>query len=678
MAYRLHKDSEDEQGQADHSYVSLAGIIKLQPNRRKGNKTWRPMQASDLGEPGSSIADGSIQFNENRDVEGRLPPITSALVGSFLSYPFDRSYTRSSVDLRAMPMWDKLGDTHDGTNTIENFTTFAEAQSDGFHPNTMHYAVTDPHVQLFGRLPDPILLHEQMGKFDGQVVFIGHPNRDVSAHQWSSSSFQWINIGRYAQSRGKVEGSLASDRLRGSGEPHDTLEYFKLAAKNRETLIIENGRPDKHPAMRGGLLHTGTDVASTLTTHSDTSTEGLQITTNTPSGVKVSLPLATRASTKKELLEDSFVAAVGSLESHFKDRDYLQSNLIGSTGSLDLNYQFPTKATTVLSPDPDYPLASDVTERRRTQHHDISSISAPILRDIAFGEEATTQCGTTPGNDERSQRFPPTASIKTARGGQQLPSNVNHSQSTTAVQDGVILSTISSGPAARYAIPARSTASPHYGVSNLSATAVPYASTHTPAVGSGASESNASTVNAAAVGLHYSDPDGLRKTQKYEVANGLCQQAPTLQSFSGPFFTDSKPTAHNPTVALSVRINEEEKLVNWFRDGHRPARQREYTKSLIAAAAASGKPRCFGAIGEASASHEKGPYANTAPFVRLYENLSEYMEEHRNGSAQSYFTRRWKHAPPQYRGSGLHDNMSYFSNRNTAPLQIGGARLCPW
>jgi hypothetical protein len=191
------------------------------------------------------------------------------------------------------------------------------------------------------------------------------------------------------------------------------------------------------------------------------------------------------------------------------------------------------------------------------------------------------------------------------------------------------------------------------------------------------SESRARTANAPGIVLQYSDPDGLRKTQQYEVANGLTQQAPTPQNFKGPFFTDSKPTTHDPTASLSVHVSEEEKLINWFRDGQRPARQKEYTRSLIAAVVARDKSRHLGAIGEASATSENGPYANTGPFVRLYENLSEYVEEHRNGGGQSYFTRRWKPAAPQLREPGPEQSRSYFGKSSARPSWPGATMLRP-
>lgn len=138
-------------------------------------------------------------------------------------------------------------------------------------------------------------------------------------------------------------------------------------------------------------------------------------------------------------------------------------------------------------------------------------------------------------------------------------------------------------------------------VTSLDATVVPYAMLKPIATAPGAPRSTVGAFNASALDLHHSDPDGLRKIRIHEVTNNLSQQAPTPQNFKGPFFAETKPTTHDPTVALSVRISDEDKLVNWFHDGHRPARQKEYTKSLIAAAATSGIGRRFGIVNERSA-----------------------------------------------------------------------------
>lgn len=653
MAYCLHKDGEFDDDQPDHGSVSLAGIIRLQSNRRKGNKSWRTMQASDMREPGSVGGDTSFHLGE-AEANSQLP------LSSALQYPFNRSHTVPSAPLHIQSSLSQAGDACEGPNDTDRFATFAQAGDKGNRLGEMHCAATEPHVQLFGQLPDPIRLHEQMGEFDGQVVFIGHPNRDISAHQWSSSSFQWVNIGRYAHSRGKVEGSLASDRLRGIDESRHTLEYFKMAAENRETLIIHNGRSKEHTTKAGYMLHTDTNIVVPTLDHKDTPLETSRFSINTQDTFKPTLPSTARPPTRKDTPEDPFIAATSVTATRTADNSKKQGESIGLTGLLDLTYQFPTKTNPARSA-PN--VKAGTFDRRSTEGPNLSFLSVPGLHEVAFGEEAGTQRGTTPVNHEWFQGLHSSTFQKSVQGRPQAPGNVDGSQPNLPVQDSAAQSTTSFNSAARYPLSTHSTTPLAYVASHLGAANVPYDKPQTVAAEPGVSASNTGTVNAAAVGLHYSDPDGLRQTQKYEVTNGLGQQAPTPQSFKGPFFTESKPTTHDLTVALTVRINEEEKLMNWFRDGHRPARQKEYTKSLIAAAVASGKGRYLGAVGEMSIVQERGPYANTAPFVRLYENLSEYVEEYRNGSGQSYFTRRWKPAALHQRDSSPDGNLSYYSRR---------------
>lgn len=665
MAFRPHRDDEFGNDQNDHGSVSLAGIIKLQPNRRKVNKGWRPMQASDLGESGSISGDGSFHFT---DTEG----FHEAIVKSDLQHPFIGFQSRLSVLSNATSVRNQLGNMYDGTNNAEDTAVFARTEDESSGEKEALPTAEATRVRLFGTLPDPIRLSEQMGKFDGQVIFIGHPNRDISAHQWSSSSFQWVNIGRYSYSRGKVEGSLASDRLRGIDEPHDTIGYFKLAAENRQALILENGRPKNHIATAGSALHAGVDVVGRTQVPKDPSTKSFRVTDHPQSETGSSFPSNAYTLLAKDALEDPFVAAASISLARSTNGNKFQGNVVNSTGSLDLTYRFPTKRTA------DIPSVTGSSTFGLKNTGSTSGLpSAPKLQEVAVGEEAATRRGFLLTPDERFQQLPSDTSHQPFCGHSQVRTKVEESRLTLPWYNDLASSTENPNSATRLAAPTRSVLSANCTTSSLSATAVPYSQAPTGHGTSGMSESSASTVNATGVGLHYSDPDGLRKTQQYEVANGLTQQAPTAQSFKGPFFTDSKPTTHDPTVSLSVHVSEEEKLINWFRDGHRPARQKEYTRSLIAAAVASDKNRHFGAIGEVCTKSKDGPYANTGPFVRLYENLSEYVEEHRNGGGQSYFTRRWKPAAPQLRELGPEHSRSYFGKGSARPSWPGAALLRP-
>ncbi|OAG06741.1 uncharacterized protein CC84DRAFT_1064023, partial [Paraphaeosphaeria sporulosa] len=127
-----------------------------------------------------------------------------------------------------------------------SFKTHSDG-SDNISPTDTRPPAIENHLRLFEQLPDIIRLQEQTGDFDGQVVFIGHPNRDVSAHQWISDSYQWINVGLWSHTRKRIEGSLASDRLATSELSFNSIEYFKFAAERRESMIKEHGRPRTDP-----------------------------------------------------------------------------------------------------------------------------------------------------------------------------------------------------------------------------------------------------------------------------------------------------------------------------------------------------------------------------------------------------------------------------------------------
>lgn len=96
---------------------------------------------------------------------------------------------------------------------------------------------------VFGNeLPGPDFMDHNPGYKHGQLQFIQHPNGDVSAHQWSTDSFIWQNIGQYSNIRKKIEGQLGADRLKGETAfqtlQQNTLAYFRTIAKQREAMVM--------------------------------------------------------------------------------------------------------------------------------------------------------------------------------------------------------------------------------------------------------------------------------------------------------------------------------------------------------------------------------------------------------------------------------------------------------
>jgi hypothetical protein len=670
MARRFHL-SENEGGmeQSSQSPASAAGIVKLQPKSREGSSPWRPTGTSGPAESDESGHDtgntsSSAEYIVRQEALRRSAP-SSVLMAS-PHKPF--SNTPAGIKSGELPT--------DRMDPVGPIFTFHGSGPESNRADPQHES--NDRVALFGDLPDPIRLHEQLGQFDGQVVFIGHPNRDVSAHQWSSASFQWENIGHFSHSRGRVEGSLASDQVKGFEGSRNGLLHFKLAAENREKLVVEDGRPEEasgkiriisaNAPRSAAALKISEPVVqgeSGLNQGHAPSTQPLKEAATT-----ASVPLYDTI--KSIHLDDPFVAKPNPLQHNILSK----ANVTDAKGSLDLRYEFPVKVT-IPTPQDDAESSShgrvSVAPAHGTQSY--LRLTQRALPDVEVGEEAASGPHMAVGQNSVFHGFlkpfsPETVNSQRKFSGSVGPYNERTRHSDTTMPGRTAIPRFETlHPTAQSLFPTTglTIANPHRTMSRLDPTAPPHTTASVPfrAVRPDATATNLTT----AAALQFSDPDGLRQAQEYEVANGLNKQPPTAQTFKGPFFTESMPTANDPTLSLSVHVSEAEKLHNWFRDGHRPDRQREYARTLISAAAL-GKKRYLGVIGEATSVGHDNETKNTFPFVRLYENLSEYIEEHSNGSGGSYFTRAWTVASPQLRDLGPTGNNSFFSDAGRTTAEV--------
>ena len=543
---------------------------------------------------------------------------------------------------------------------------------DDISPTDTRPRVVESYLRLFGQLPDIIRLHEQTGDFDGQVVFIGHPNRDVSAHQWFSASFQWINIGLWSHNRKKIEGSLASDQSMDSGHPSNTVEKFKRIAELRETVVKQHGCPELDAKAEVTRL---TNSDSALSNSRETSKPMLA----------AAIPACRTVTGEK--LEDPFVSTNGIAQ----PVPMVAFNFHGATqvGSMDFTYEFPSKASGTNKENHQVYIQR---ERERleslTIHSSPHQESPSLLREVEFGEEAAT--GFTPPdsrsrNDRHDTLSPMRDMHSLLRGGgrpvegtQQMPRPGLPVEHRVAIPD-FSATQIS----ARNSIPKGPTvANPYRGVSRLNAAATPY-QMPTKAESSEDSSSSVTALNFAAStidpSLRFSDPDARRQDHTHPIANGFNKQAPTKQNWNGPFFADSMPTTHDPTASLSFRTTNEQKLSNWYRDGQTVVRQQDYAKTLIMAATASHKARNWGVIGEGSIRQQTfSKYENTHLFARLYENLSGYAEESRAGGSSNYFTRAWKAPAMHLRDLGPDGNNSFYEGTRTPSPRLSRASSRPY
>ncbi|KAF2034430.1 hypothetical protein EK21DRAFT_85466 [Setomelanomma holmii] len=552
-------------------------------------------------------------------------------------------------------------------------------------PIPKHTSIEDRYLELFGKLPDPIILQEQLGDFDGQVVFIGHPNRDITAHQWSASSFQWENIGRYAHFRREAEGALASDILNAPDTSCDALTSFKNAAKIRERVVCALCSTEE---KAHGILEQAQTRSAIPTADSTDLGPSKEVQSHAVPRQRFAAPSAQvfnqkTKSTKRHHYDDPFVVQAA----HPRSELCLPSSRIhdasDAIGSLDFKYEFPVRAHTsrLLQSTRDVTIATtfgglvtkdpDTSYQLHCQSHPVRAMIQSGLHKYKF-------------DGDTSEMFTHSAMVNSRPRGTIIPAVLDSFDTSTGITDeihdppahvGCLGANLRKLTTASSFLDLRQAAQSLFRQPGLTI-ANPHGSTHrsdlvTASIRPLTETRKVSQFETTTVGgdflapLHFSDPDSARRAPSPEIANGLSQQPPTVQNLKGPFFTASKPTAHDPTVLLAVYIDEEEKLCQWFRDGHRLARQREYARTLTAAAStgpAGDKPKGSNVLDDTPNAARYGHTDVTTPFVRLFESLSEYIEEHRNGSGSSYFTRSWKPASPCLRDLSPTGNNSYFSS----------------
>ena len=228
---RIHATNDEEQEAPPAAPVSLAGLIKFQPRqsgRNKGQRAWRPMQLSDLGEEETA---GTPETDQNEDASndavGSLPSNTDY-------------YSQPALKKASLLNLPRLQTNFANSPPLKTEDSNLNSQDEKV--GTDHSAADETSL-LFGKLPDPVHLQMSVGEFNGQVIFIGHPNRDISAHQWDDASFQWVNIGQYSHLRQKIEGKLSQERLKGQtivrSIAPNTLAYFQAVARQREKEATE-------------------------------------------------------------------------------------------------------------------------------------------------------------------------------------------------------------------------------------------------------------------------------------------------------------------------------------------------------------------------------------------------------------------------------------------------------
>ncbi|KAJ9665923.1 hypothetical protein H2201_004047 [Coniosporium apollinis] len=239
-----------------------SGVVRLRPNR-KAKAAWKPLDLSDidsdnyytkpeglaktndfprrieqiLGDETNITALTSDSVSSRRDsVASLVPPISHHSQYEFTPQARNRTPSKAfNQTARA-----------DLANPAHTSTPSEPAQNRSNDSPVKPYP--DDIITVFGpNLPKPGFLDQTEGEREGEVRFVHHPNDDVSAHQWSSTEFRWVNLGQFSYERKRTEGTLAKDRLRGqtaemSLQQH-SLAYFRAVSKQREGSDLREGTP---------------------------------------------------------------------------------------------------------------------------------------------------------------------------------------------------------------------------------------------------------------------------------------------------------------------------------------------------------------------------------------------------------------------------------------------------
>jgi hypothetical protein len=707
MARRYNKRDEFEGGERPTSGpVSLAGLIKFQPIRKKGanNRTWRPMLPSDLDQDDTDGPEAEVPD------AGRVPTMpthqhpgleTSSDITLARASPFDLPPLQTNFN--TSPESHRQNFIVQNTFPQDSFSHDVSPASmagtgTAITPTDTPSGAVDEYTRLFGKvLPSPVQLHVQLGEFEGQIAFVGHPTRDVSAHQWSLVKLKWLNIGIYSHRRRKIQGSLASDRLKGSRLRQNTIEYFKAVAEQREPAArgaprVGSGKP---------LDPTSSQFLSGLARHDVkgadhfASLPGASSSSGGPGRLGKSFSPFNAASSDTKTVTRAFPETfpedppfVNSQQEQYSQAFLSFGAFTDSIppGAMDFSYRFPTKIVDVDAHKADL-------EQREQQRIDAilvgkSNADSPLPY-VGFGEEASS-ARDRPATKANRPYVP--LSPQDAYDRQQLKNKL------VALSDKALKSNQSIDR--RTAIPdfqklqqqARPTkpsppagftiANPHRISSTLNAKAKPYVGTvskHLPTDDGLASkpvpaddESDATVINDwRRTSLKFSVPDLDYVGPVQEIVYGLERYPPTPQNWRGPFFAHLLPTNQYPATPLAYQMGWDDQLRYWYRDGYRPARQLDHSRAMMASAQAEAKirnPHAFGAIGE-SPTTGWNKIENTPLFARLHEHASEYREESR-GQERDYFTRAWK-SPRAYQIDSSQQGQRSFFGRSyrTFPQQ---------
>lgn len=522
-------------------------------------------------------------------------------------------------------------------------------------------------VQFGHKLPDPVWLHSNTGKQNGELRFIQYPNRDVSAHTWSAEEFEWVELGRYSCTRKIIEGKVWSSgflqHIRAFKGRRPSLAYFAELAKeypryceSRPAVVMpplssmhpknavqqrlvplpkpappEPTRYDSLSTVSSSLHENEFPTLSSLTLRDRPAPVSKHAVTttrpgNTPQGLGAPAddPFATESSTYPRTNMALANPSEGPRK-HMVQPD---------PGKMDFDFRFPLGAS--VGSNLDTPSAATETERRaffveqeRSRAEKMRQSFAPSDRSD-IGSECQVKTDDTSLSAMANMLPKATAGLTVpASSVQHVPKKPwpGHGLSATAMAAKASNAPLQPHPNQPMQQPNESRARmleylnrisdersiPVDSPQDLRGLQPPEAVNKTitntsQMVVHDKPTSSGSQVSRSA--LRTSDPEpGYYENRHADIYNSLDIDGPTPQNFDGPFFQDDMPTQANPTVRRATRRPRGEDLDEWWNSALLKDRQTTFSKALV---------------GPGGGKDDKNFMVTERILFPVYENLMSY------------------------------------------------------
>ncbi|KAB2580592.1 hypothetical protein DBV05_g877 [Lasiodiplodia theobromae] len=544
----------------------------------------------------------------------------------------------------------------------------------------------DEVLEEFGhRLAEPVWLRSNPGKQNGELRFIQHPNRDVSAHLWSATDFEWMEIGLYSCARKLIGGPVTHDNyLEFSGLPKRrdvSLAYFTKLAKgyhrfheihpaavvsplsskqpagalqqrpalNPRPTTSEAARYDSLSTVSGSLNEDRFPTLASLTLRDHPAAVPRPIATRGPAA-----PQGLGAPADDPFATDSQISPKTELSSTPWSGGIREHTMLRDPGKMDFAFRFPSDINSSLRggliPSVDGgDRKAFFAEQERTRAEKMRQGFAPTDRSDR-ADDSQSKTDETPLSEMTqfasrvaSDRGPPVPGIgpgasvtssgpATSMGPlakiQTNPLDVHQAQQLDQTNESRARMLDYLNRIGNEHVPTLHPPQDLRGLQRSSSVSKDMEATSQLGLHE---KPTSSELQVSRTALRTSDPEpGYYENRHSNVHNSFGFGSPTPQNFGGPFFQDDVPTQNNPTAHRSTRKSRADELDEWWKSGLRTQRHDDFMKTLINPAV--------------SGSNKDDYQVTDRLLVPLYESLASYVRVPGEPTkAPDYFAR---FAPP--------------------------------